>query len=230
MARSQERSAAERHRAPFLVYRDAGGAEAIADLPDTGERFTIGRRPGNALTLDWDAKVSRVHAALERVGHDWVLLDDGLSQNGTYLNGRRLTIRRRLVDGDHIGVGRTTVVYRDPKTESASTETEVDLDPRLGERLTSGQHDVLVALCRPFQSSQIAGPATNQEIADELGVSLDTVKSALRGLFALFGLESLPQNQKRASLALEALRSGIVTQAELRSPPAPAARRSPRRR
>jgi pSer/pThr/pTyr-binding forkhead associated (FHA) protein len=172
--------------------------------------------------------VSRVHAALERVGHDWVLTDDGLSQNGTFLNGRRLLSRRRLVDGDHIGIGRTTIVFHDAATEAASTETELDIEPRLAEQLTPGQRAALVALCRPFQRSQIAGPATNQQIAEELGVTLDSVKSTLRGLFALFGLEDLPQNQKRASLALEALRSGIVTQPELRSSRAPAAGRSPR--
>jgi hypothetical protein len=229
VASRQEHSDAG-HGAPFLVYRDAAGAEAVADLAATGGRFTIGRRAGNALTLDWDAKVSRVHAALERVGDEWVLTDDGLSQNGTFLNGRRLLSRKRLVDGDHIGVGGTDIVFHDPATEAASTETELDLELRLAEVLTPGQREVLVALCRPFAASEIAGPATNQQIAEELGVTLDTVKSALRGLFALFGLEDLPQNQKRASLALEALRSGIVTQAELRSPPAPAARRSSRGR
>ena len=105
MARSLERPTAERGRAPFLVYRDAEGAEATVDLPSSGERFTIGRRPGNALSLGWDAKVSRVHAAIERVGQDWVLIDGGLSYNGTYLNAQRLLSRRRLADGDVIGVG-----------------------------------------------------------------------------------------------------------------------------
>ena len=225
MANPPERSAGE----PFLVYRDAEGAEAVADLPATGGRFTIGRRPGNALTLGWDAKVSRTHAALERLGDDWVLIDDGLSQNGTFLNGRPLTSRRRLVDGDHIGVGRSVIVFREPGAESASVETEVELDPRLGEQLSAAQRGVLVALCRPFSGSTIAGPATNRQIAEELDVSVDSVKSTLRGLFSLFALDDLPQNQKRASLAVEALRSGLVTHGDLRSRPAPAAPRSPRR-
>ena len=37
--------------------------------------------------LDWDSEISRVHAALERIGDDWTVVDDGLSHNGTYLNG-----------------------------------------------------------------------------------------------------------------------------------------------
>ena len=47
-------------------------------------------------------------------------------------------------------------------------------------------------------------------IAEELFLSVDTVKSTLGRLFELFGLESLPQNQKRAALAAEALARGIV--------------------
>lgn len=199
---------------PFLVYRDGTGAELVAELPAGAERFTIGRRPGNGLALGWDPKVSRVHAALERVGRDWVLADEGLSSNGTFLNAERLRGRRRLADGDVIEVGRTTLLFRDPE-EGSGSWTEIDVDSRVPAQLTRGQREVLIALCRPFGSSDVAGPATNREIADELSISVDAVKSTLRGLFSLFGLEDLPQNQKRASLALQALRSGVITRRDL---------------
>ena len=54
----------------------------------TGDRLTIGRRPSNDVALDWDSEVSRVHAALERIGEDWTVVDDGLSHNGTYRQRR----------------------------------------------------------------------------------------------------------------------------------------------
>jgi hypothetical protein len=38
----------------------------------------------------------------------------------------------------------------------------------------------------------------NQQIAEELFLSLDAVKSHLRSLFHKFGIDQLPQNQKRA--------------------------------
>ena len=41
------------------------------------------------------------------------------------------------------------------------------------------------------------------------------VKAHLRVLFGIFGLESLPQNQKRSVLALRALQDGVVTRREL---------------
>ena len=69
---------------------------------------------------------------------------------------------------------------------------------------------MLVALCRPFKESHYAAPATNQRIAEELVVSIDTVKGTLRALFEAFGIEDLPQNEKRTALARQALRTGGV--------------------
>jgi hypothetical protein len=46
-------------------------------------------------------------------------------------------------------------------------------------------------------------------------VSVDTVKGTLRALFEAFGVTDLPQNEKRASLALQALRTGVISPREL---------------
>jgi len=89
------------------------------------------------------------------------------------------------------------------------------MGPHVGELLTPAQRRVLVALCRPFRDGGYAAPASNQQIADELVVSVDAVKSNLRPLFAAFGVDDLPQNQKRAGLALRALRSGVISRREL---------------
>ena len=78
-------------------------------------------------------------------------------------------------------------------------------------RLTEAQRSILVALCRPYEDARpYATPASNQEIASELFLSLDAVKTHLRVLFRKFGLESLPQNQKRARLAEMALELGLA--------------------
>ena len=55
-----------------------------------------------------------MHAALERAGDDWILVDDGLSHNGTYVGGERVNGRRRLRDGDVISVGTTTIAFCAP--------------------------------------------------------------------------------------------------------------------
>jgi len=211
----RERIAAERRGTPFLVYRDVDDEQAIVDLTTAGDRITIGRRPSNDVVLDWDSEVSRVHAALERLGEEWTVVDDGLSRNGTYVNGERVTSRHRLHDGDVISIGGTAFAFRSPSEGSASRATVTALGPHIGELLTPAQRRVLIALCRPFKDSAYATPAPNQQIADELVVSVDAVKSTLRALFEVFGVDELPQNQKRASLALQALRSGVITRRDL---------------
>ena len=122
-----------------------------------------------------------MHAALERLGDDWTVVDDGLSRNGSYLNGDRVTSRRRLRDGDVLTVGGVAIAFRAPGGESVSRPTVTALGPHVGESLTPAQRRALIALCRPFKDSTYATPATNQQIADELVVSVDAVKSTLRG-------------------------------------------------
>jgi pSer/pThr/pTyr-binding forkhead associated (FHA) protein len=211
----RERIAFERCGAPFLVFRTGAGEQVLIDLGSAVARLTIGRRASNDVVLDWDSRVSRVHAALERVGGEWAIMDDGISHNGTWVNGERITGRRRLRDGDTISVGATVVVFRAPPGSSASRPTVSAAGPHVGELLTPAQHRVLVALCRPFKDSAFGTPASNQRIADELVVSVATVKGTLRALFGVFAINDLPQNEKRAALALQALRTGVVSRRDL---------------
>ena len=57
---------------------------------------------------DKDDMVSRSHAVIEWRGSDPVeyQINDLLSSNGTYLNGRRITQPERLATGDRIQLGR----------------------------------------------------------------------------------------------------------------------------
>jgi pSer/pThr/pTyr-binding forkhead associated (FHA) protein len=211
----RERIEAERRGTPFLVYRTGADEQAILDLHAAGERITIGRRPSNDVMLDWDSEVSRVHAAVELIGDEWTLVDDGLSHNGTHVNGQRVTSRHRLHDGDMLSIGSTVIAFRAPSEGSASRPTVTAIGPHIAELLTPAQRRVLIALCRPFKDSTYATPATNRQIAEELVVGVDAVKSTLRALFGVFGVDDLPQNQKRASLALQALRSGVIIRRDL---------------
>ena len=104
---------AERAGEPFLVLRDPGGAQRLIPLADR-ERLVIGREQGVDLRIDGDEAISRLHAELARVGRSWVIADDGLSSNGTFVDGERLRTRRRLRDRDLILVGETGVLYREP--------------------------------------------------------------------------------------------------------------------
>jgi pSer/pThr/pTyr-binding forkhead associated (FHA) protein len=207
---------AERRGTPFLLYRDGSGTQFIFALGPDRDRATVGRRSEADVRISWDTEVSRLHAVLERVGGEWTVVDDGLSANGTFLGADRVSGRRRLIDGDLLRFGRTALAFRDP---AAATSGATSKGEELGSiaRLSDAQRRVLLALCRPFRDgSAYAIPATNQQICDELYLSLDAVKTHLRVLFAKFGIEHLPQNQKRLQLAELAMRSGLVTERELR--------------
>jgi pSer/pThr/pTyr-binding forkhead associated (FHA) protein len=208
-AELQARLAAERAGTPFLLFRDGDGRQTIAELD--AARVTIGRRPDNDIALFWDAEVSRIHAQLEPVGRDWALIDDGLSRNGTFVNGERIAGRRRLRDGDRLCFGETPVLFRAPAGEASLSTAVVGLQ-KGAIPLTEVQRKILVALCRPLNGSAYATPATNREIAEEVNLSVDAVKAHLRVIFERLGLDELPQNQKRARLAALALVNGLVRQ------------------
>jgi pSer/pThr/pTyr-binding forkhead associated (FHA) protein len=203
---------AERAGHPFLLYRDAAGGQQLVVLDDPARSVTLGRGAQTDLTLDWDQEVSAVHAELHCAGGQWTLADDGLSSNGTYLNGNRISGRLRLRDGDQVRLGRTVLVYRS-STAEPTPGTLIAGDLPTVERLSDTQRRVLIALCRPYrEGGSFATAATNQQIAEEVFLSVHTVKTHLRALFAKFGLDELPQNQKRVRLAECAVQSGLVSQ------------------
>jgi pSer/pThr/pTyr-binding forkhead associated (FHA) protein len=206
---------AERAGRPFLVYRDGDDNQRLFSFDPAQTQASVGRRNSSDLVLDWDEQVSRLHAQFERVEEDWTVVDDGLSRNGTFVNGERLSGRRRLADGDSVRFGGTTMTFRSPKVEQqAGTAVASEIPTAVD--LSTTQRRVLVALCRPYkEGSAFASPATNQQIADELFLSVDAVKTHLRVLFAKFAIEQLPQNQKRIRLVERAFYSGLISERDL---------------
>ena len=180
---------------------------------DAGE-IPVGRHPDQGIKLGWDAEVSRVHAVLVRVGGAWTVVDDGLSRNGTFVNEARVVGRRRLRDGDVLRCGSVGLQFRDPSAPAA-VETQTAPEVASARMLSPAQRRVLVSLCRPLAQTLHGPPATNKQIAQELSLSVDAVKTHLRRLGEVLDVEDLPQNQKRAQLAWKALSDGLVSPREL---------------
>jgi pSer/pThr/pTyr-binding forkhead associated (FHA) protein len=205
---------AERLGRPFLVYRDADDEQQLLVVGAEVESLWVGRSDSSDLNLGWDPEISSLHAQLELVGLECTLVDDGLSRNGSFVNGERVSGRRRLRDGDTMRFGQTGVIYRAPA--GTGSETVLSGDALTAAGVSPAQKRVLIELCRPFKDgSSFATPATNGQIGEELHLSVDAVKTHLRALFEKFGVEDLPQNQKRVALVERALQSGLVSEREL---------------
>jgi FHA domain len=143
--------------------------------------------------------------------------DGGLSRNGTFLNGERVGGHRVLHDGDRLAIGSTDIRFRDTALKQPSTVMAGEA--LAGPHVSPAQKKVLVALCAPYRNNPaFAKPASNQEIADQLVLSLRAVKGHLRLLFARFDLQKLPQNEKRVRLVAEAFRLGIIRESDLGPP------------
>jgi hypothetical protein len=207
---------AERAGSPFLLFRDGAGEQQLLVLGDSPNWLALGRSPEADVMLDWDDQVSAVHAELHRAGGEWTVSDDGLSRNGTFLNGARLNGRHRLRDGDCLRLGQTALLYRKAGVAAGTSGTAAALDTPTVDRLSETQRRVLVALCRPYRDGdRFAMPATNQQIGAEVCLGLDAVKTHLRVLFGKFGLDHLPQNEKRIRLAERVLEWGFVRRSDL---------------
>lgn len=207
---------AERAGSPFLLFRDGEGEQQLLVLGDSSSWLALGRSPEADLMLDWDEQVSAVHAELHRAGGEWTVSDDGLSMNGTFLNGARLNGRQRLRDGDRLRLGQTVLLYRQAGAAVVTSGTAAAVDTPTVERLSETQRRVLVALCRPYRDGdRFAKPATNQQIGAEVCLGVDAVKTHLRVLFGKFGLDHLPQNEKRIRLAERVLQWGLVRRSDL---------------
>jgi hypothetical protein len=213
-AELKEQLDAERRGVPFLIFRDGDSRRRIVSLGTDVDRLTIGRRECNDVPLPWDRQISRVHAELQRVAGDWTLGDDGLSRNGSFINGQRVNARQRLRNGDVIRLGDTALVYR--AAVGQTDPTMVPISAPAAPALSAIQRRVLVALARPCRDPGILNtPASNAQIALELCYSVEAVKSHLRVLFHKFGVGDLRQNEKRLKLVDEAFRTGAITRRDL---------------
>ncbi len=77
--------------------------------PVSGDELVLGRDEELPARID-DRGMSRRHARIHRLLGEWAVEDLG-STNGTFVNGQRVGgVAKRLVDGDRIQLGETTVL------------------------------------------------------------------------------------------------------------------------
>jgi pSer/pThr/pTyr-binding forkhead associated (FHA) protein len=206
----EARRSAERRGTPFLVLRDDKGVQQIFELDESLGSLTVGRRFEANLSLPWDPEVSRLHAEFDYRAGEWTICDDGWSQNGTWVNGIRLHGRRRLHDGDLVKIGQTVIAFCSPGLRgSIVTMVPGELSPT--PRFSEQQQQILRALCAPLLGDgEGVEPMSDEDIATTTGVPLSAVISEIDHLGRSFGLMDMPRPERRAEIALLALRAGLV--------------------
>lgn len=177
----------------------------VIELDRSGNRLSVKRAASSKVASAGERRVPL--ARLARIGDTWVATMDGRSPNGVFLNGRRLRGSTTLCDRDVLGFSGVTVAFHG----------DADPGPMLGDAETAppavsaAERRVLEALTRPWiVSSGMTAPAANGEIAEELVLSIHTVKSHMRKLFEKFKLGDVPRSRKRTALADAALRAGLL--------------------
>lgn len=209
----EARRAVERRGVPFLLYRDDGGEQRIIELNTARPTVTLGRRPEADVALHWDPEVSRLHAELQYQAGDWTISDDGMSQNGTYVNELRIGGRRRLADGDLVRVGQTTIAFCHPGHATKSAVTLVPGALSETPHFSEQQQRILHALCRPlFGDGEGLNPATDDEVAETTGIEPEMVRTELDFLARMLGLQEMPLSEQRAEVAVLAIRTGLVNE------------------
>lgn len=121
-------------RNPHLILRTESGDRY---LPLVGTNcWTIGRSEDNQFVLR-DRWISRNHAMMQRTeAGEFYLIDLG-SRNGTFVNGRRVTIPVTLQNGDRITFGETEIDFCsavERPTELSDDQDSQDLTAALYQR------------------------------------------------------------------------------------------------
>ncbi|NMF83149.1 adenylate/guanylate cyclase domain-containing protein [Nodosilinea sp. P-1105] len=96
---------------PYLVLKTDSGSRQLLLFSHTC--WTVGRSDDNSLVLP-DRWISRNHAMLQGMDNGEFYLIDLGSRNGTFLNGRRVSVPVTLHDGDRITFGQTELQFFSP--------------------------------------------------------------------------------------------------------------------
>jgi adenylate cyclase len=131
-----------------LRFEQGGHAQSVECRGIT----TIGRDKGNDIVVA-DRLVSRNHAIVRRLGKsDYYLIDSG-SANGSYLNGRRISMPTPLRHRDQIAIGSATFTFDQDDTVYSTTAQTTDTESTLvSAQVRIQQICILVADIRGFTS------------------------------------------------------------------------------
>lgn len=199
---------------PMLIWRDGERRQQL-QLLDPARRYSLGRRRTMSVPIAWDAKVSKLHAELECIDGEWVITDDGLSRNGTWINERRIHERGRLRHEDQIRIGHTILEFRAAPDDLELLATEDEDGADALPTFTPSEQAALRELCHDWFVEGKPAPSPNDEIAARLSLSINAVKATLRSAYRKCGYPE-QDSQRRSTVMHYVIERGIVTPNDFR--------------
>lgn len=111
---------------PKLTWTVAGEERSV----EVEDSASIGRVPGNTVTIENEAGASRRHCQILKIKDGYEIADLG-STNGTKVNGSPIK-RHKLRDGDEIRIGETVLHWSEGSGSAAGSEDEILLEEPAG--------------------------------------------------------------------------------------------------
>jgi pSer/pThr/pTyr-binding forkhead associated (FHA) protein len=94
------------------ISLEVTAGNAVGTVIDVDDELLVGRSADGVGRLADDVEISRRHARIFRTPGGRYAVEDLVSTNGTYVNGRRITDVTPLEVGDWMDIGTTTLVVR----------------------------------------------------------------------------------------------------------------------
>jgi predicted component of type VI protein secretion system len=186
---------------PYVAWDGVSGRTVALTLCAAASPVSIGRGARMDIVLAADPAVSLLHAELTCVSGEWLLVDDGLSRNGSYVNGSAIRGRHRLRHADQMRLGHSELVFHRPREVVAIATGPPGPPPH-------AHRTLLAKLAAPLRADPRALPATDTEIAYGIDAPLPLVRHALTELCLWYGLADPDHGRGRAQLAAAALSLG----------------------
>jgi adenylate cyclase len=101
---------------PYLLLENSNGKSEVR--LGEGDFWKLGRNSKCLIEIK-DEAISRNHAMIQLADEQYFFIDLG-SQNGSFVNERRVSTPVALKNGDCISVGRTRIIFRNPHLPAAN--------------------------------------------------------------------------------------------------------------
>jgi ABC-type multidrug transport system ATPase subunit/pSer/pThr/pTyr-binding forkhead associated (FHA) protein len=196
--------AAKKQEVPSTQFLD------MRTLPKEGRRITIGRHPSNVLVLQ-HPRVSRYHAVIEQFGARFRLHDLN-SDNGTFVNGKRVEKEAWIQEGDELRIGSYRLVFQEDGISHFDEAGNIRLDALRIEKWYSKTANILKSVSISIYPKEFVA------LVGASGAGKSTLMNAMTGFNPANGARSrVLVNGKNLYIHMDEYRSemGYVPQEDI---------------